>query len=220
MKKEEFHTFKEILKQPDSWQIIYSDITAVNDTSSSGKFRVFKNGDFDEIIFFGCGSSYNLSQSASFFARHLAKTSCSIAVPSSELLTNPDLYFRGDRKYLAVGFSRSGETSESVEVAKILRAKNNVTLFAFSCRQESSLCKLADACYACPDAVENSIVMTISFSSMLLAFCAIFAKSMGNPQILKDIENLIKYARENLLSVNSLAQDYVGKNNFSSFFAL
>ena len=100
------------MAQVESWRKVYDDIVG---EKVSLNLNIFSDN-YDEIIFFGCGSSYNLSQSASFFTRSLLDGQSCFALPSSELLINTDVYINKDKKYLIVGFSRSGETTESINV--------------------------------------------------------------------------------------------------------
>ncbi|MHB8280588.1 MAG: hypothetical protein ACYDIA_23530, partial [Candidatus Humimicrobiaceae bacterium] len=94
MTYEKYYTYKEIMNQPVIWQSVYGEIIEKKNFS----YNTFKN-EYDEIIIFGCGSSYNLSQSAAFLTRYLSKNVTSLALPSSELLLNTDLYFKDNKKY-------------------------------------------------------------------------------------------------------------------------
>jgi glucosamine--fructose-6-phosphate aminotransferase (isomerizing) len=218
MTYEKYHTFKEVMRQPDTWQLIYDEI--IEDKNFD--YNIFKDS-YDEIILFGCGSSYNLSQSAAFLTRYLSKLSkniTSLAIPGAELLLNTDLYFKENKKYLVVGFSRSGETTESVDVLKRIKDYKNVKSYAFSCKEGSTFAKLADESYICRNAVEKSIVMTESFSSMLFAYCAIFAGLMKNTDVLEDLKKLIVFVREKLPVIAAYTSQYIDKNSFDSYFVL
>ncbi|GAH97204.1 unnamed protein product, partial [marine sediment metagenome] len=57
------YTYGEIINQVEKWKIIYNDITGKDFVLH---LKIFSDK-YDEIIIFGCGSSYNLSKSASFF---------------------------------------------------------------------------------------------------------------------------------------------------------
>jgi len=162
-----YHTYKEILRQPENWEYVIKDIFEDNLFNPA----ILKNS-YNYIIFFGCGSSYNLGQSASFFYRHLTGSTNSLAVPSSELIINPELYINESDKYLLIGFSRSGETTETINVLQNLQERKNVTSLSFTCKEKSSFSGVSNMNFTCRNAVEESIVMTTSFSSMLMAICA------------------------------------------------
>jgi len=89
------YTYREIIAQVQSWRKVYSDV--VNGKVSLD-LNIFSDN-YDEIIFFGCGSSYNLSQSASFFTKLLMDLTSCFDIPSSELLINTNVYIKKDRKY-------------------------------------------------------------------------------------------------------------------------
>ncbi len=215
MDMKSYYIYKEIISQPESWESSFKDI--VKDKIIGPE--VFKT-DYDNIILFGCGSSYNLSLSASVFSRYLSDEVDSIALPSSELLINPELYIRKSRKYLLIGFSRSGETTESIEVLNKMENKKNVSLLTFTCNEKSTFSRISNNNFICRNAVEKSIVMTTSFSSMLMAFCTMFALAEENKEIIKDLQEIIKYAKDNMNIFIDFVKDYVNEVDFNSYFVL
>lgn len=204
------------MTQVESWREVYSDII---DKKIGLDLNIF-SGDYDEIIFFGCGSSYNLSQSASFFTRSLLNAKSCLAIPSSELLLNTDIYINEDKKYLIIGFSRSGETTETVNVLKKIKGRNNITSIAFSCKEGSSITNFSDGHFICRKAVEKSIVMTVSFSVMLFAYCLTLTKFIDNKEMLTEFKYLINYIGENISNLFGGIKNFLNKNNFSSYFVL
>jgi len=212
----ENYTYKEIITQVESWKKVYEDIVV---EKIDLDLNIFSDG-YDEIIFFGCGSSYNLSQSASFFTKSLLNGRSCLALPSSELLINTDVYINKNRKYLIIGFSRSGETTESINVVKKLKGKNNIKSLIFTCKKGSAITGFSDNHFICRDAAEKSIVMTVSFSSMLFAYCLMLTKFIDNKEMLAEFKYLIDYLNENISNLFSNIESYLNKNNFSSYFVL
>jgi glucosamine--fructose-6-phosphate aminotransferase (isomerizing) len=210
------YTYKEIITQIESWGKVYSDIV---DEKVDLNLNIFSDG-YDEIIFFGCGSSYNLSQSASFFTKSLLNERSCLTLPSSELLVNTDTYIGKDKKYLIIGFSRSGETTESINVVKQLQGRKNITSLTFSCKEGSTIASFSDNHFICRGAVEKSIVMTVSFSAMLFAYCLMLTKFTGNKEMLAEFKYLIDYSKENISNLFSDVKSYLDKNNFNSYFVL
>ena len=204
------------MSQVESWKKVYSDIVG---EKVSLDLNIFSDN-YDEIIFFGCGSSYNLSQSASFFTRSLLNGQSCFALPSSELLINTDIYINKDKKYLIVGFSRSGETTESINVVKLLKDRQNVTSFTFSCKEDNAISKFSDYHFMCKGAAEKSIVMTVSFSAMLLAYCLMLTKFLNNKDMLNEFKDLSNYLGENISKLFDDVKYYIDKNNFSSCFVV
>ncbi|MCL4377272.1 MAG: SIS domain-containing protein [Actinobacteria bacterium] len=214
--KNQNYTYREIITQVESWENVYSDVVGKKFDLDLSIF----SDDYDEIIFFGCGSSYNLSQSASFFTKLLSNERSCLALPSSELLVNTDTYICKNRKYLIIGFSRSGETTESINVVRQLKERNNITSLTFSCKKGSAIKDFSDNHFICRGAAEKSIVMTVSFSSMLFAYCLMLAKYFGDKEMLNEFKYLIDYLNENISNLFNAIKSCLDKNNFGSYFAL
>ncbi len=209
-------TYKEIMTQFESWNKVYDDIV---NKKVELDLNIFSSG-YDEIIFFGCGSSYNLSQSASFFTKmRLNGISC-IALPSSELLINTDTYIKEDRKYLIIGFSRSGETAESINILKKLKKIKNIISFIFTCKKGSTILNFSNNSFICRGAEEKSIVMTVSFSSMLFAYCLMLTKYLNKKDMLFEFRYLIDYISKNINKLFENINNYVNGNYFNNYFAL
>jgi glucosamine--fructose-6-phosphate aminotransferase (isomerizing) len=208
------HTRNEIMDQTDSLELVYKDI--LSDTFDFS----FLEEPYDELIFFGCGTDYNLCQSASFFTRSLLNNFTAHALPPSELLINPDTYIKEDKKYLIIGFSRSGETTESIEVVKRLREKKNITIYIFSAIKDSTIISLSKKHFICRGAIEKSIAMTRAYTSFLFAYCVILARFLGHNDMLDEFEYFIKYLKDNIDILYEKIKEYLDKNQFNTFFAL
>ena len=205
-------TREEIASQIDSWEKIYNKI-------QSGDFRlgdqIFK-AEYDTIVLFGCGSSYNIAISAAFYT-NLLTDHIAISVPSSELLFNKEAYLRRDKKYLLVGFSRSGETTESINVVKNLK---EIPSFIFTCQKDNSLKEISKYSFYCDGAEEKSVVMTKSFSSMLFAYCVLLATVYGASELVEEFRELIDYMKTKTSELFVLIEDFIKKKNFDNFFSL
>lgn len=210
------YTYREIMTQVESWKKVYGDVVG---EKVSLNLNIFSDN-YDETIFFGCGSSYNLSQSASFFTKSLFDGRSCFALPSSELLINTDIYINKDKKYLIIGFSRSGETTESINVVKLLKDRQNVTSLTFSCKEDNTISKFSDYNFICRGAAEKSIAMTVSFSSMLIGYCLMLVKLLDKKEMLEEFKYLIDYLNENISRLYTDIENYLNNNSFSSYFVL
>lgn len=215
MTVKKYHTYDEIMAQPNVWRNVYKDIISDNGADLS----IF-NKTYDEILLFGCGSSYNLAMSAAFFTRTFLINTCINALPSSEILINSEIYLNNSKRYLLVGFSRSGDTTETLEVLNLFKKTKNVNIFTFTCNEDSAITNLSKNSYIIRDAFEQSIVMTASFSSMLFAYCLIISKFLENKNILKDFEDTINFLQEEISGLDSFISDYVARIEFNSYFPL
>ncbi len=212
--EKEYHTYKEIMGQAGSLELVYSDIL-------DGSFDPdFLKKTFDETILFGCGTDYNLCQSACFFARTLSANGCYTALPSSELLINTDTYIKQDRKHLVIGFSRSGETTESINVLEKLKRYKGIRSFVFSATDGSTIIDFADSHFICRGALEESVAMTKAFTGFLFAYCLMMAKVLGLKEMMEEFGHLVDYLKKNLNTVYGELKDYIDKVDFDKYFAL
>lgn len=208
------YTFNEINSQAETLELVYEDVLKNTfDTS-------FLKRTYDEILFFGCGTDYNLCLSASFFTRTLLDNCVSYALPSSELLINTEVYIKKNKKYLVIGFSRSGETTESVEIVKKLKSNNNITLYIFSAVKNSEIIKLSKYHFICRGSIEKSVAMTKAYTSFLFAYCIILAKFLGRNDLLDDFWQLISYLKNNIGNIFTKIKNYLENKQINTFFAL
>ena len=155
------HTLNEILSQPQCWS------ESLRKLASSAAFKagtqMARPG--AEWIFVGCGSSYYLAIAAASTFNHVGLPAR--AIPASELLLYPALTLSGGRDYLPIMISRSGSTSEVVRAARLLEHQRMRTI-AITCAEGQPLEVECSLTLKLLDADEQSMVMTRSFTSMLL----------------------------------------------------
>lgn len=155
-------TLNEITSQPEIWQTTLNRLTTTEISLSNA------HSNYRQVIFCGCGSTYYLSQ----WAASLAETTCgtiSRAAPASELFLNPSAWFHKRYKTLLIAVSRSGETSETLRAVKTFQSGGYGDALAITCYPDSSLAQMADHVVAVPDAQENSVAQTRSFTNMMFA---------------------------------------------------
>jgi len=168
------YTYDEIRRQPLVWREVLSQLQQ----SSRELVAWIASEVYDGVVFTGCGSSYNLALTAAYFWQHLNREFAK-GVPSSEVLLFPEGVFLPDRKYLLFGISRSGETTETIWALTHFREKFDGITVGITCEGDSSLSRLVHRSIALPQVVENSVVMTQSFSSMLLAVLFLAMEKSG-----------------------------------------
>jgi len=156
------HTLAEILSQPQCWS------ESLRKLASSAAFqaatRMARPG--AEWILVGCGSSYYLAMAAASAFNHVGLPAR--AIPASELLLYPALALSGARDCVPIMISRSGRTSEVVRAARLLEQELNVRTIAITCADGQPLEVECSLTLKLLDADEQSMVMTRSFTSMLL----------------------------------------------------
>ncbi len=123
------------------------------------------------VTYTGCGSSHFLSQLLAMATTRAGGKG--EAVPCSELLLER-IYHPLDETQLIVITSRSGETTEAIEVAEMVRNLGVSTMGVMA--HESPLSKKTDTALIVP-AHEESIVMTHSFTAFYTALLDVIERS-------------------------------------------
>lgn len=168
-------TLREILSQPRCWSACLEDL------QRPGRFDHLRGraNPAVEWMFVGCGTSYYLAQSAA--ASFTALTSFRArAVPASEILLFPEIAVPQPHDVIPVLISRSGRTSEVLQVGRYLENGCGVRTLAISC-DGNELSQLASWTLCLP-VTEQSTVMTSSFTSMLMALQYLAATLVGNQE--------------------------------------
>jgi len=179
------HTLQEILSQPAAW------------AETARQFE--KNAELLEVsqmfspqqpwLFVACGSSYYLSRT---IAAQWAKLfqARRTAVPASELLFAPQEVLKRTGAQQVVLVSRSGKTTEVLRAAEWLKANAAVRTLGVTCSEDSALEELCTHTVKLPWADEKSMVMTRSFTSILLLFERLGAKLAGDRGLTSALDGL------------------------------
>ena len=141
------------------------------------------------IIISGAGSSLYIAQVAAFAMREESALPAE-AQPLSEVLLRPDAVFAGhsvaDQPLVVV--SRSGTTTEALELLRAARARGQFTI-AVTCAPEAPMAGLADAVLAVPEAYDAAIVMSRSFCSQSSLLMRLGAR-LGDAAFAADLDAL------------------------------
>ncbi len=156
------NTIKEILSQPTVWEQSLRRLQMLDAS------RYPRLEDYDQVIFTGCGSTYYLSRWA---ARACEKQTGlpSRAAPASDMLYATDAWLHETKRTLLVAVSRSAETTETILALKRFNASHYGDSVVITCYPDRELARLSPNVVAVPDAQEESVAQTRSFSNMLLA---------------------------------------------------
>lgn len=159
-----YHTWQEIESQPAVWGVALSQLGAW----SPALLDFYRRGHFESLLFTGCGSSYYLALSAALlFTQQCAKAGR--ALPASEVWLGAETAFAGQGKTLLVAFSRSGETSETLNACQIFLEKGYGDLLTLTCYPHSELSSLGTLNLTFPASGEESFAQTRSLSTLCLA---------------------------------------------------
>ncbi len=153
----------------------------------------------DIVYFVGCGSSHYISIIASRYLTGVTGLE-SKDIPAGEILFAYDQSVSKTKNKAAVLMSRSGETTETVKAAKVLR-KAGIKTIGITVEKGSSLEKVVDLPIVVP-VKEDSIVMTKSFNAIVLLLQLAAEKVVGvdksriYEKLLNDLEDIMRESEE------------------------
>jgi glutamine---fructose-6-phosphate transaminase (isomerizing) len=207
-------TEAEILSEPRCWG---ECLQALRENREADHFLEVTSPGRD-VLFVGCGSSYYLAQAAASSWTVLTG-SAARAIPASELLMFPNLLPAAGALFQAVLISRSGHTSEVLKAAEYLKAQNAPGV-AITCTPGQPIQALASATVCLAPANERSMVMTRSFTSMLIGLQFLAAELAKNGDFLESIEELARSAQTALDLMAPRIRAFVEAYEFADYVYL
>jgi glutamine---fructose-6-phosphate transaminase (isomerizing) len=207
------YSLAEILSQPECWKRCLTELRK----GDALREALQSFAGCPEWLFVGCGSSYYIALTAA--ATWTAITGKPArAVPASEVLFFPELILNSAKDIAPVLISRSGQTSEVLKAAELLKSKNIGTL-AISCAKGQALEQLATSSIILP-ADEQSTVMTRSFTSMLLALQYAAAMVASDSEAISSLFALPVMVQRILSQLPMRLNDFVSQNSFADYVCL
>ena len=210
---ETYHTYKEIKSQTNAWTQALDIVNAS---------ALPKAGDYDQVLFTGCGSTYYLSLAASALYQELTGRAAR-AVPGSELLLNTQTVVSriGNPTYktLLVAISRSGTTTETVKAVEKFKKENRGDVIVIT-NYDEVLSRLADVNIVIDKGQEESVAQTRSFASMYVAATAMCARMAGRNDLVEAMKGLPVIGNSLIGNYESFAKEIGGNLNFDSFYFL
>jgi fructoselysine-6-P-deglycase FrlB-like protein len=154
-------TLSDIRRQPDAWK---STVTRAKDAYST--FRGLADA-AEEVIFTGAGCSYAVALYAqATFQQHFGRP-CRAAT-SMDFFQFPKWVSSVPAKSLFVTFTRSGETTETLEAQRYAR-KLGAKIFCVTATEDAPIPKEAHEVLFLPEALEDAMLPTVSTTSMMIA---------------------------------------------------
>jgi glucosamine--fructose-6-phosphate aminotransferase (isomerizing) len=141
------------------------------------------------------------------------------AIPASELLLFPNLILCAE-SCQPVLISRSGATSEILKAAEYLESTENIRTLAITCAGGHRLEEISAATLHLLAADEQSMVMTRSFTSMLLGLQFLAATVGGQPAFQESLRKLPTLAQATLGALPSRIQQFVDAHDFADYVFL
>ncbi|MCL6516659.1 SIS domain-containing protein [Alicyclobacillus sp.] len=180
------YTRDEIDHQPEAWRLTLAATDAWWDEHAEYLAQAIDG----TVVFTGCGTSYHLAHSAARLWQ-LVTGHRAIAVPSSEVFLSGTGALPKDGPLTMFAISRSGTTTEVLwAVEQIQRDRPGSRVVAVTCHEDSDLARLCERPLVLPHAAERSVVMTKSFTSMLLALQRLAAHAADRVDLVAELDRL------------------------------
>lgn len=172
----ELHTYREIKQQPRVWLEAYRIIASRKEEIKSFTNKWLALG--YEIVLTGAGTSAYIGDALET-ALHMTPFRGARAIATTDIITNPYMYFNKDSKVLLISFGRSGNSPESLGAVKAVNATaGSVAHIFITCNAEGqmALTKAPNILTILlpPETNDVSLAMTSSYSTMLLT-CSMIA---------------------------------------------
>ncbi len=209
------HTREEILSQPRCWGECLRTLDEKGQLRRMGTLWAPP----PDWVFIGCGSSYYVALAAA--ANWAAVTGQRArAVPASEWLLFPNLVSAGGSPFQPVLISRSGYTSEVLQVARQLELERNLRTLAVSCATHQPLEEISAMTLTLLPADEKSMVMTRSFTSMLLGLQALAAEWAHRQEFAEALRRLPAQFELRLEGIAQNIAEFVRERDFADYVFL
>lgn len=189
------HTTREIHQQPAVWQELVSDFFAQLETYKGFLASIYEKHTNVRIILTGAGTSAFVGDTlVPELARQNKHNVHFESIPTTDIVSNPTAYLQKDVPTILVSFARSGNSPESV--ATVSLAQEIITdlyQIVITCNKEGQLAKniqndLNSMLMLMPEkANDQSLAMTSSFSSMIIAAYALFTADTFTETVAKQV---------------------------------
>ncbi len=214
------HTAREISQQPDLWEAIWRKIGDSREEMSSFLGRVVPG--IQQIVLTGAGTSAYIGHSLVGMMQRRTGVA-TVAIASTDLVSHPKDYLQQDVPTLLISFARSGNSPESVATVALAEELCRTCYhLVITCNAEGQLAayktKHEKFVFALPpEANDQSLAMTSSYTGMLLA--AILIAHLDNLEAQKkDVDLLISYGRRVIESYTADLERIAEKDFRRAFF--
>lgn len=174
----QYHTWKEILQQPDMWLKTYEVVKGMKAEITSFVKKYVEEG--YEIVLTGAGTSAYIGDALKWVLKGTLLDGAK-AIATTDIITEAGQLFDKDSKVLLVSFARSGNSPESVGTINLVnKVAGKAAHIYITCNANGEMAKMADGSdntlliLLPPETNDLSLAMTSSYSSMYLA-CAMVA---------------------------------------------
>jgi len=210
---DQYVTAREIREQPAAIEAVLDEVErnhdALGETVSGAS----------SFCLVGCGTSYFLALSGNAL---LNESVSSVAYPGSEaFLSAHQLPDPEDGVDVIVPVSRSGESTETVRATDRLRERYpDADVLGITCTAGSAVDERSDRSIVSPEGSEESVVMTKSYSSMLVALESVARLAAGDPPVSDALRALSEASEDVVERADPLAEDLGSRTDLEKFVFL
>ena len=171
-----YNTYKEIRQQPKVWLKTLESIRARKQEIKAFKDKYLNLG--YEVVLTGAGTSAYIGDALEP-ALYTTSFKGARAIATTDIITNPQMFFDSSSKVLLVSFARSGNSPESVGALRaVAGCAGKVAHIFITCNKDGELAQMKGENILCvllpPETNDLSLAMTSSYSTMLLT-CSMIA---------------------------------------------
>ena len=210
------HTAREISQQPDLWLSVWKGIDQQRPALEHFLQKAFS--DSERIILTGAGTSAFIGLSLKGILRRRTGI-LTEAIATTDLVSHPKDYFQSEIPTLLISFARSGNSPESVAVISLANEICETCYhLVITCNADGRLAKHAAeknkyVLALPPEANDQSLAMTSSYTGMLLAGVLVaYLNEFETTK--KSVEVLIGYGRK-IIKYYSGELANIAEKNFS-----
>jgi len=180
-------TERELFSQYQAMERTYDHVLSVADDLNA----YLSTASYDRIIFIGCGSSYCLAKSAAAAANLYLKTPA-FAHPAGDLLLSFPRYHPLLEGALLVSISRSGSTTEVVELCKKAADEMNCPILSLCAKVDSVLSRIAGFNLEIPWAFDESVCQTRCVTNLYLAVMLMIGIVAQNQAMIQSLKSVVE----------------------------
>src|SRR5690625_616525 len=194
------HTARETHQQPSVWQELVLDFFGQEESLKAFVQAIFEKHDQTRVIFTGAGTSAFVGDTLVPVLSKQNKQNIQFeSIPTTDIVSNPTAYLFKEVPTILVSFARSGNSPESV--ASVTLGQEIIDDFyqvVITCNKDGQLAKNIEGdensiTMLMPEkSNDQSLAMTSSFTSMILAAYVLFA---GDTFTEKQSEQLVSSAK-------------------------
>ena len=211
------HTTREIHQQPAVWKELVSSFFEQQETFKGFLESIYNKHDNIRVILTGAGTSAFVGDTlVPELARQNQKNIQFESIPTTDIVSNPTEYLFKDTPTILVSFARSGNSPESVATVSLgQEIVDHFYQVVITCNKDGQLVKNIQGdrnsiTMLMPErANDQSLAMTSSFTSMIIAAYALFTEDVFTKGVAKQV---IMTAEQLIESLGDNIDDVLGFN--------